>query len=93
MNKLTPPQIDALRAMATEPFHMASAWEGNGHRRQLFFFANVAGDIRLPLPLVTGLAAAGLATMEDDPRDPENLIVRASASGEMLILALDVKAA
>ena len=91
MTSLSPPQIEDLRALASEPFRMSSDWESNGHRRQLFFFTNASGDIRLPIPRVTGLAADGFVDMSDDPHDPENMIVQTSKMGRAMLRAADAE--
>jgi hypothetical protein len=77
-------QAETLRNLAAEPFALMTAWAADGSRRQLYFFANREGE-RLGLPCVAALATAGLVSLDDDPRDAEKLVAKATAEGVALL--------
>ena len=78
---LSESQSAALSAICVDPLFLSTAWEGAGHRRQLFFFTNSAGDVRVRIGDIVSLAALGLVELADDPKDPEALWAKYTAPG------------
>ena len=78
---LSESQSAALSAICVDPLFLSTAWEGAGHRRQLFFFTNRAADVRVRIGDIVSLAALGLVELADDPKDPEALWAKYTARG------------
>ena len=78
---LSESQSAALSAICVDPLFLSTAWEGAGHRRQLFFFTNLAADVRVSVGDIFSLASLGLVELADDPKDPEALWAKYTARG------------
>ena len=81
MMRLSASQTAALTAICAEPLFLSSDWESAGRRRQLFFFTNRAGDIRVRISNIAVLGAYGLVELADDPKDPDALWAKYTARG------------
>ena len=78
---LSESQSAALSAICADPLFLSTAWESAGHKRQLFFFTNRAGDVRVRIGDIVSLAALGLVELADDPKDPEALWAKYTTPG------------